>query len=83
MLIERDSAFLELIAYDHLLGPFMMLFAVAPVCSAIISEYTIRYFKKNDNSRLYTALLFIYIFTIIHTYFTLRSFLQQVNDMSL
>ncbi|OGX80582.1 hypothetical protein A6395_00880 [Exiguobacterium sp. SH31] len=76
-LIERDSALLDLVAFDHLLFlPFMMTLAIAPVCSVIISEYTIRYFKKNDNPRLYLTLMLIYIVIIIHTFFTVRSFLQ-------
>ncbi|TCI80370.1 hypothetical protein EVJ20_03395 [Exiguobacterium sp. SH0S1] len=77
VLIDQDHFIIELIGFETFLFlPFLMMMSVIPLCSAIISEYTIRYFKKRDNPRLLVSLTALYSITTIHLCWYIWSFIS-------
>ncbi|WP_058763615.1 hypothetical protein [Exiguobacterium chiriqhucha] len=67
VLIDQDHFIVALIDLETFMYlPFLMMFSVIPLTSAIISEYTIRYFKNRDNPRLFGLLAVLYTLATIH-----------------
>lgn len=67
VLIDQDHFIIELIELGTFMYlPFLLMFSVTPLTSAIISEYTIRYFKTRDNPRLFGLLAVLYTLATIH-----------------
>ncbi|RHB46773.1 hypothetical protein [Exiguobacterium sp. AM39-5BH] len=67
VLINQDYFIIALIELETFMYlPFLMMFPVIPLTSAIISEYTIRYFKNRDNPHLFGLLAVLYALATIH-----------------
>lgn len=75
VLIDQDHFIIELIGFETFLFlPFLMMVSVIPLTSAVISEYTIRYFNERDNPRLLGSLTALYSIATIHLCWFIWSF---------
>jgi len=74
-LIDQDHFIIALIGVETFLFlSFLMMVSVIPLTSAVISEYTIRYFNKRDNPCLLGSLTALYSIATIHLCWFIWSF---------